>query len=400
MRLLPILTVLHLVSYANAGVAPSCHESRLGLMSPSYEILQVIDDSLHLWQEYDMGNNSVCIKLELPYQKVLSKQEAENLLERSAKWESEEYPFALVSKAEQEEWMANREKYAPLEPSWQGAPSVMLERDDSPDEEISEKIDILPNTSLPGNSSRCGSSRLIFGQDDRVEVTNTENFPFNVISYMQFKSGNDYYRCTAFIVGPHMALTSGNCIYDGENGFSKEVQIFPGQTQNRIYQELTSCSISTNTRYTECARAGDSMCFNFNYGALFFSPEMAPNAKTYMPLVISNPEAGSIVNLAGYPAEVGGQIRYGQWFASGQVSDTPGESRVLLHRVDTSPGQSGSPVWQYDPSTESRRAIAIDSGSIEFADQGITTAFNVATRISDANKDLLIQWLQDTDPCN
>ncbi|KAI8105146.1 hypothetical protein M9435_000316 [Picochlorum sp. BPE23] len=391
MQFLLILTILHLCSWAQAGVFPSCQESRLRLMTPSYEVLQVIDDSLHLWEEYEMGNNSVCIRLERPYQKVLDKEEAENLLARSARWEEEEYDFPSVSPEEQEQLMAKMAQDVPLDPVWDGGIAVLLENDDSPDQGISES-DIVPNVTMFGNSTGSGSSRTVFPPDDRVEVSNTQNFPFNVVSFMSFKSGTDDYRCTAFIVAPHMALTSGHCVFNGETGFSEDAKIFPGQTENKIFQQLSSCRISTNTKNTECMEAGNSVCPEYDYGALFFSPQMAPSAKTYMPLVIDNPAAGTTLNTAGYPADVGGKIRRGQWRASGEVSITPDDSRVLYHRVDTTGGQSGSPIYLYTSSSNYRRVIAIQSAS--------STQYNIATRISDANKSLLIEWLEDTDPCN
>lgn len=346
-----------------------------------------------------MGNTSVCIKLELPYQKVLDKEEAENLLSRSARWEEEKYDFPVVSPEEQKRLMAEMEQDIPLEPVSDGDAAVPLENDDSPDQEISDN-DFLPNATMPGNSSRSGTSRYVFGQDNRKQISNTQTFPFNLVSYMNYDSGKDSYRCTAFIVARHMALTSGHCIFDGKNGFSKNAKIYPGRTENKLYQRLSSCKISTNTKYIDCTKSRNSVCFNYDYGALFFSPRMSPNAKTYMPLYVLNPGAGTTLNTAGYPTYVGGKRRYGQWRASGPVSITPGDSRILYHRVDTSGGQSGSPMYLYNSGTNSRRVIGIQAGGIKFTSQDTTTYYNVATRISNGNKDLLIKWLKDTDPCN
>lgn len=368
-------------------------------MTPSYEVLQVIDDSLHVWEEYDMGNKSVCIKLERPYQKVLDKEEAENLLARSARWEEEEYDFPLVSAEEQEQLMAEMAQDIPVEPVWEGDIAELFENDDSPDQEIS-KSDVLINITMHGNFSLSDTSRYVFPPDDRVEVSNTQKFPFNVISYMSFKRGTQSKRCTAFIVAPHLALTSGHCIYNAQNGLSKDIKIFPGRKENKIYQQLIACDRTTNKKFVSCKQAGNSVCPMYDYGALFFSPKMAPNTKTYMPLVIGNPAAGSTVNTAGYPADVGGKTRRGQWRASGTVSITPGDSRVLYNDVDTSGGQSGSPIYLYTPSTNYRRAIAILSGDITITSQGKEKSYNTATRINNYNKDLLMQWIQDKDPCN
>ena len=365
-------------------------------MTPSYEILQVIDDSLHSWEEYEMGNTSVCIKLKLPYQKVLDKEEGENLLARSARWESEEYDFPLVSPEEQERIMSEMAQDIPVEPFVDGDVADLLENVDSPpgdqdpDQGISDDEFVL-NATMPGNSSD-GDSRTVFGKDDRMEVSNTQQFPFNVVSYMRFKEGKVPKRCTAFIVAPHMALTNGHCVFNGKTGFSEDVELSPGQTETKIYQTLSSCGVSTNTKFTDCMKAGNDACPKYDYAAVFLSPTMSPNAKTYMPLEIRNVDAGTAVNTAGYPGEVGGTTRVGQWRASGKVLKTPGDSRVLLNDIDTSGGQSGSPIYLYTPSTNYRRAIAIQATQ--------STSYNTATRISQANKSLLTQWLQDTDRCN
>jgi glutamyl endopeptidase len=95
----------------------------------------------------------------------------------------------------------------------------------------------------------------------------------------------------------------------------------------------------------------------------------------------------AIVNNAGYPHEAAKP--YGtMWFNTGRVrldADPDMDDRFLEYMVDTTGGQSGSPVFLLDTITNQRYVVAIHTTG-NFINRGV--------RITADVYDLILEWLK------
>lgn len=57
--------------------------------------------------------------------------------------------------------------------------------------------------------SKAEQTRLFFGKDERIKVTDTAAQPWQAIGRVETASGN---LCTATLISPHLALTAGHCV--------------------------------------------------------------------------------------------------------------------------------------------------------------------------------------------
>jgi hypothetical protein len=106
--------------------------------------------------------------------------------------------------------------------------------------------------------------------------------------------------------------------------------------------------------------------------------------------------AGRIFNTAGYPAAGGYDGQY-MYRTSGGIAGLSSDKQAIQYyqsSITTYGGQSGSPVWEYIASTNSRTILGV-----HVAGSGTASSLNFATRITQAIFNDLQQWrMSDTAP--
>jgi len=336
---------------------------------PARVVLQYIDGVFHKWEEYDLGKKGeFCIFLRKPEERRLSVGEAKTLLENSMRWR-EQAPPAGIS-----------EIIDPNDPRLQGQPVVPRLPDHSPILNVpaSPEPDKPAPPAYPGRENRSGVDpdrisppmpERVVGTDDRTRVTTTESYPWNTVGYLC----NDYpfgraYRGTGAIVTPYMVLTAGHMVYDWstEGGYASEVCFAPGQRQlspggavEWPYGMFTASSWETNANYIDALKTNRAVQFDYDYAAVFFNRSFARvGLNTYMPVVFNlAPES---INLAGYPPSVQGETNsQGMWHSFGDVTGVT--DRMIYYNADTTPGNSGGPVWEFISGL--RRIVAVHVAS-------------------------------------
>ena len=73
---------------------------------------------------------------------------------------------------------------------------------------------------------------LVVGTDDRVQVSDTDEFPFSAIAWLGLysESGVPVGNCTGTFIGPDVVLTAGHCLYSQDfGGWVGEVDVIPGR---------------------------------------------------------------------------------------------------------------------------------------------------------------------------
>ncbi len=384
---LPARVAGRLVPLDKLGVA-AC-PTDWALRAPDRRVLQIIENVLYSWEERDLDSRpgaSYCVVMRRPFERALAPAEAQVLLSASSLWLEQATapgpPPAVRSLP------ADDPRFGREPAQFRGDPSLEASADRKADTGFigwaggprtgapEEGIERTTAGTVIGDS-------VIGGTDDRARVTDTRAFPNRAIGFLS-ATGN---RATAFQVSPYAALTNGHVVWDGQNReFSRNVEVAPGQYESggRVffpYGRQTAVRLATNPGWVETGK------IQYDYGAVFFDQPFS-GLSTFMPLAFDvKPAVGSEVRVAGYPGAVRGTATQGQWFDADKVVSVLG--RILRYKVDTSLGNSGSPVWQVLGGGQVR-AIAVHSTG------DLTNSGNSAARLVAENFDLIAEWLSWT----
>lgn len=392
---LPQRVAGRLISAAELGVA-DC-PTNLALRQPDRRILQIIENVFYSWEEYDLtatAGQSYCVVMRRPFERALTAGEAQVLLTASSLWLD-----PLIRSREASSLAADDPALQRSVAGWRGdmaaAPAAGPDRGvvgwassgEGPDEEGR------PLTGPADGISIQTGGTVIGGSDERARVANTRAFPHGLIAFLSFdtsaSNGNsEAARATGFLVGPYMALTNGHVVWDAvRRQFSRNLVITPGQDEtagggvDRPFGTRTAVRLATNPGWVESAK------IQYDYGAAFFDTPFA-GISTYMPLAFDvSPAVGSQVRVAGYPLNVKGSTTLDQWVASDKVVAV--QSRLLRYKVDTSGGNSGSPVWQVLGGGQVRTIAVHSTGDT-------TNSGNSGARLVGDNFDLISEWLSWT----
>lgn len=184
---------------------------------PSRFVLQIIENTLHSWEEHDFGSTMMCIVLMRPTEGLLSQHEALDLLNRSTRWIEQEPDLMALQKS----LSGGRAMpvMRPDHPALRGTPPVLSSRNEripeSSDlesihsevsvsvsvsasdlpEEGDEQHDFLqPNHLEPlKNLEAMQPMGGVIGNDDRQRVEITRQRPFSGIGFLGWQYPNDAY---------------------------------------------------------------------------------------------------------------------------------------------------------------------------------------------------------------
>lgn len=175
--------------------------------------------------------------------------------------------------------------------------------------------------------------------DDRVQA-NPREYPYTAICSLRIRSSSGKtYMGTGFFISSRILLTAGHCVYiHDDNGWPESIEVIPGRDKNE--KPFGSVVADQFMSFDDWIENRDR---NFDMGVIIL-PEDCPfgkkvgwfGCKTFLD---EKEYMGKTFNISGYPGEKGGRE---QWKMSGE-----GESQgpLLKYDIDTTGGQSGSPVW-------------------------------------------------------
>lgn len=220
----------------------------------------------------------------------------------------------------------------------------------------------------------------IFGDDDRVEVTNTAVYPWHCICSLILRDASNNYlgSGTGFLISPRVVLTAGHCLFMwNSHQWVHSVEVIPGRRGSHYpYGSVTSRAMRSVRGWTV------NLDWEYDYGVV-----LLPEANRYGDQLgwfgystRSESELRSgVVNLSGYP---GDKPSGTQWFHSLAV-ESVGDRR-FGYKIDMMAGQSGAPVWQM-LGDSGRYAVGINSWE--------STVENSATRITSGAFDNIVRWI-------
>lgn len=350
-------------------------------------VIQWIEGTFYEWNEYDTTGGSLAIVLRQPVDKHLSAEQAQVLLSGSVLWQEDSpAPKAVNAPVVPREYF---EAHQPISAPWSG--DLQKAAPPAPEAPIAAGMNRLqppppvPTAEPTEEAAVLPQPKDVLGTDERVQVGNTQTFPFNSIGYtaMTFPN-NATFRGTAFLVSPHVALTNGHVVFSAANGGAvSSLSYFPGQFEDTGGQirtpfgQFDASATDHVVQYEELG--GTSAGFTYDYAAIFFNDPVT-STNRFMPLVFNR--AGTAVNSSGYPGEAGGRSTFAQWFASGNVISN--QSDLVFYDMDSTAGNSGSPVWEFFEATGQRQVIAIHAFG--------SPSSNGGPRLTSLNQSVITQW--------
>ena len=322
-----ITTALILLAAAPAGSASATEPSRI--------VLQIIDNTLHEWLEYDSADDQpIGIYQIKPEEKLLSEMEAAKLLGSSRAWEEEYFSYVNAS------------------------PKKLV--------------------SMADNRTRIDQNLAL-------------SYPYHSIGFLAVSFPASNMRGTGFIVGPYTVLTSAHNVYvTSFGGWFKTISFSQAQHETedlkviKPFTTVSPISSETSAKYLLYESSGDRDSFiKHDYAALFFEKKF-PGITTFIPLEFNYTPPR--VRLPGYPGIVQGTETVGMWQSEGPVIKK--DDQILLYEAYTSGGSSGSPALAYNEKAGTYRVVAIHSFAL--ADN---MANGGGPHLNSTNQQTIEKWL-------
>jgi glutamyl endopeptidase len=186
----------------------------------------------------------------------------------------------------------------------------------------------------------------VIGSDDRKTVSPTTPVPWRNIASLEVAFGSQLFVCTGFFIGSQTLATAGHCLVN-DSGNATQVVVKPARDGPQLpYGQQTASSWATS--------AGWAASFDpfLDYGVITLPTSVPGNQTGWLRFAGANGAAlvGATVNVAGYPGQDLTHLKFDSDVVTGRTSSAGGAFAYgqLHYTVDTSGGQSGSPVWGYN----------------------------------------------------
>lgn len=251
----------------------------------------------------------------------------------------------------------------------------------------------LPADGLPADIHRLSK---VFGTDNRQQVKDTTSFPWSAIGLIVSTwEERGTWVGTGALIGRQTVLTCGHNVCDPTEGWADSILFIPGK--NGIAEPFGRIAVTRHFAWDAWIQKGDSQS---DIAVLILASPIGD--QTGQMDFVAQPAiyfSNRLLNSAGYPADLA--TEYGMYSASATAREV--DDNLILHTLDTTAGQSGSPVWDYDSVSRARTIVGVMRGSrTTSSTYGTAVEWNTAVRITDTLQawidDLLSQYDGDLTP--
>jgi V8-like Glu-specific endopeptidase len=189
--------------------------------------------------------------------------------------------------------------------------------------------------------------------DDRTQVTDTTVEPFPWICSLSITtppgpSGTGGFVGTGFLIGPRTIVTAGHCVFSDPwededrglrygRGWAASIHVRAGRNGSTSVAEADAVHVFSVDEWTRSQRE------EFDFGAILLNKPLGDDLGFFGFGAPSDTELKAMnVNVAGYPGERSSEL----WMHANRIVDV--SATQLIYKVDTTGGQSGSPVIHWD----------------------------------------------------
>ncbi|WP_448004478.1 trypsin-like serine peptidase [Agromyces bauzanensis] len=239
--------------------------------------------------------------------------------------------------------------------------------------------------------------------DERVRIRDTSSVPFRWVCSLDITRGSTLSRGSGLLIGPRHVLTAAHNIYEADGTRPDSVYAAPARNEADLpFGRFKAVAYTTTSRYLTQPTPGSPFDFalvtlesdasavrskaiggaqlgHWSSGANGHLTDLQPLDSRFV--------SGRPVTVCGFPGDkcdgeacdpVRGWKREQQantmWSHFGSASFTAGLPGTILYAADTSPGQSGSPVWiRFTTGRRSLVGVHVSTNRVTSADTGRTT---------------------------
>lgn len=225
---------------------------------------------------------------------------------------------------------------------------------------------------LPFRQPPCSVGQ-VFGEDKRTQVTDTSREPYNAVAYLIIIVNGIAYRGTGFMVKPGVLITAGHNVYDHDaKKFCDKAYVLDRKSLDRY--ELYNIIID------EHFKIDNSSTYDWAVASVSVAPgKDVPCLRMQRMDMPNSPDATKhTAEIPGFPSSVRNVSTNEMYTESGMILNYNNDTHTLRYQIDTSGGNSGSPILLYVGETPYAAGIhtaALGGCNIGRAiDQGIADA--------------------------
>lgn len=223
----------------------------------------------------------------------------------------------------------------------------------------------------------------IVDRDDRKVVIQTKDFPASAIANILFRDATGERKlCSGAMIAEDALLTAGHCVFI--TSWHWDYTVIVGRNVGR--EEFEQCGVERiyiPAIWKEILPGHDLALLKLDCSVGVQSG--------YFPIrAFAEEDIGEKTRLQGYPGQIDARGR--QYYAEDEVTDA--KELLIDHRIDTSGGMSGSPMWRETDSA----IFAVHTHATkapDWSEINLKAFVNHATRLTPGRIAMLQTWLED-----
>jgi len=228
----------------------------------------------------------------------------------------------------------------------------------------------------------------VIDQDNRLQITNTQKYPFRAICSLLMTGSNGRQAIgTGWFAGPNLIVTAGHNLFNNDiigPGWIQQVTVYPGRNGNSI--PLSEVAMQNQLGVSESWLNQGPDAQQLDYGVIRLTGGLGSKVGwfglRYWP---SSELQGKQFNVVGYPQETSQIPPWTMWYDIGLITFVG--QRTLQYKMDTTPGDSGCPVIAWvDDRTENGSMIVVG-----IHNYGFGNSYNQGTRVTPSVIDTIQQ---------